>query len=154
TFTTVLPFQGYKPTITLNGSQSQDIEDLTIELDQKVALWYPINGSPDYTKVYFGERTAKVDFTARFDNTTNYDFYGTGTDVPLVFDVQGQLIINSGPSGTPPNTNYYQELNLNFPILGFDEIDHDLGKDFVTIKAKGTARPGVTPNSLFSAWFQ
>jgi len=154
TFSTLLPFQGYKPTITLAGSPSTDIEELDVTLEQKVALWYPINGTPDYTKVYFGERTAKIDFTARFDNTTIYDYFENNTDVTFVLDARGQLIVNSGASGTPPNTDYFEELNLNFPILGMDEIDHELGKDFVTIKAKGTARPGAAANSLFTAYAQ
>lgn len=159
-FSTVNPFQGYLPTIKVakSGSstvQTSDIEELTIDLEQKATLWFPISGSPEYAKVYFGERTAKIDFTARFDTTaTIWDHFNAGEDMHFTFDMLGDLIVNSGPSGTPPNTDYFHELNLDFPIVGLDEADHDLGKDMVTFKAKGVARPGAVANSTFSAFLQ
>lgn len=154
TYSTLKPFVGYKPVIKINGVQSLDLTEFDIEIDQKVDPFYAVGGGADFSKLYFGERTAKVNFTARFDATTLYDNYENGTDVHFNFLCQGALIGNSGGGGTPPNTDYYQELEFDFPIVGFDEVEHDLSKDIVEIKGKCTARPGATANSLLTAYIQ
>jgi hypothetical protein len=51
-------------------------------------------------------------------------------------------------------STYAQSLTLDFPIVGYDDIEHDDSKDNIKIKAKCTVRPGATPNSLFSATVQ
>lgn len=141
-FSSIQPFAGYMPKITLGGVQSLDIDELSIEFDQKLELWVPPNGSPDFTTIYFGERNVKVDFTARFDVDTLYNhfFNGTRTDDSLVFDVQGALI------GSFSGTNYYQELNISVPIISYDSMEHDLSKTNVLIKAKATGIAGSSPS--------
>jgi hypothetical protein len=93
TYSTLLPFAGYAPTIKLvDGAVSNDIEEMKFEYAQKIGLWYPANGSPDFVTVYFGERTMKVSFTARFDSTTIYNRWRNNTNDSLTFDVQGQAL--------------------------------------------------------------
>ncbi len=152
-FSTLLPFAGYAPTLTLNGASTSDIDEVSIDFEQKVTEWYPIAGSPDWAKAYFGERTVKLDFTARFDVSTFYDTYWISQQQgSFQFDVQGALIANSGGSGTPPNTNYYEELNMTIANINFDSFEHDLGKDNVLVKVKGTGI--VNGGTLISAWVQ
>ncbi len=93
-FSTVQPFAGYAPTITLGGTQTLDIDELSIEFDQKLMLWYPAGGSADFAQIYWGERNVKVDFTARFDvdSLFNHFFNGSRTDDQLVLDVKGPVI--------------------------------------------------------------
>jgi Phage tail tube protein len=147
-FSTIQPFAGYMPKITLGGVQSLDIDELSIEFDQKLDLWVPPNGSPDFTTIYFGERNVKVDFTARFDTDALYNhfFNSTRTDDSLVFDVQGALI------GSHLSNSYYQELNISIPVISYDSMEHDLSKTNVLIKAKATGVAG--PSGLISAYVQ
>jgi hypothetical protein len=153
TFSTLKPFAGYAPTITLTGGSTTDIDEFDITFEQKITLWYPSSGSQDFTTVYFGERKVTGGFTARFDNTTVFDRWRQATDDTLTVDFQGTLIVNSGASGTPPNQNYFQELNINCPVIGYDSAEHDLGKDNVLFKAKFTARPSTGQN-LINAFIQ
>lgn len=146
TFSAVQPFAGYAPTITLNGTQTSDIDEMTIEFDQKLTMWYPAAGSPDFSTVYFGERNVKVDFTARFDTDTLYNHFLSRQDDSMTIDFKGALL------GTDAGTNYYQELNLSIPVISYDSMDHDLGKDNVLIKAKATAIS--TASGLISAFVQ
>lgn len=130
TYSTLLPFSGYAPTIKfIDGVTSTDVIDMKIDYDQKVTLWYPANGVPDFVTVYFGERTIKVDFTARFDNATIYNRWRSNTMDSLTFDVQGPLI----------SATYNQELNIVIPNLSYDSVEHDESKVNVLIKAKATA---------------
>ncbi len=88
-------FAGYLPTLTLTslGASTTDIIDLKIDLTQKIELWNPIAGSADFSTMYFGDREASIDFTARFDVSTLFDSYwSTVTDDSLTFDVQGPQI--------------------------------------------------------------
>lgn len=135
TYSTVKPFAGYAPTITLSGGATTDIDEATISFEQKITMWYAANGNPDYTKIYFGERKAHVDFTARFDNTTNFDKWRLGNDDSFL------IVFNGAAIGAFGGTTYYQSLTLNLPKIGYDSMEHDLGKDNVLIKAKATARP-------------
>lgn len=90
TYSTVLPMAGYAPTIKfVDNVASSDISDMQIEYDQKITLWYAANGSPDFVTVYFGERSIKVDMTARFDNDTLYQRWRNNVLDSLTFDVQG-----------------------------------------------------------------
>lgn len=150
TFSSVQPFAGYMPKITLGGVQTLDIDDLTIEFDQKCTLWYPAGGTPDFTTIYYGERNVKVDFTARFDVDTLYNhfFNSTRQDDSFVMDVQGALL------GTHSATNYYQELNISIPVISYDSMEHDLSKDNVLIKAKATAISEPSAGALISAYVQ
>ncbi|GHO55526.1 phage tail tube protein [Ktedonobacter robiniae] len=135
TFSPVQPFAGYAPQITLGGVSTLDIDDVMIEFDQKCTLWYPAGGSADFAAVYFGERTVKVDFTARFDTDALYNhfFNGSRTDDSFTIDVKGPSL------GVDGANTYYQELNISVPIISYDSMDHDLSKDNVLIKAKATA---------------
>lgn len=144
----LLPFSGYMPTIQLNGTSSSDVEEVTITLTQKITLFYPSNGQQQFATAYFGERKAEVSFTARFDSDTplyNHFFQGAGaTTDHLNVAFVGPLI-----SGT-----YNESLTLDFPIVGWDDMDLDTSKDNVQIKGKGTPMPGTTANSLFTATVQ
>jgi hypothetical protein len=92
-YSTLLPFSDYLPTIKfIDGSVSQDIEDLKLEYSQKLGLWYPANGSTDFVTIYFGERVLKATFTARFDSDTLYQRWRLNTMDSLTFDVQGPLV--------------------------------------------------------------
>lgn len=130
TYSTLLPFSGYSPTIKfLDNVVSTDVSDMQIEYDQKITLWYPANGQQDFVTAYYGERTVKVDFTARFDNTTIYDRWRNNINDTLTFLVQGPIISNT----------YHQELSIVIPNLTYDTAEQDTGKENVLIKVKGTA---------------
>lgn len=146
TFTSLAPFAGWMPTIQFSGAASTDIEEMEIDLEQKWTLWFPSNGSQNWVTAYPGERTAKLSFTARFDTDTLYQKYasGTGVDDHINVSFVGDLIA----------ATYSQTLTLDFPIVGYDDMEHETGKDNVTIKGKATARPGTAVNSLFSATVQ
>jgi hypothetical protein len=145
TFSGLLPFAGYLPTIQIGGVASSDVEEMTITLQQKITLFYPAAGSQQFVVIYYGERKADISFTARFDSDTplyNHFFNGSGSTPDHVnVDFKGPVI-----SGI-----YNEELILDFPIVGWDEMDLDTSKDNVQIKGKGTPMPGTTPNSLFTA---
>ncbi len=145
-FSPVSPFAGYSPTITLAGTATTDIDEMDIEFSQKVTLWYPASGTPDFTTVYYGERDVKVSFTARFDSDSLYNHFLARTDDSLVLDFKGAQI------GAHAGTNYFEELNLSVPIISYDSMEHDLGKDNVLIKAKATAISGSS--GLISAYVQ
>lgn len=154
TFSTVKALAGYSPTLTLGGTSTNDIDEMTLTFEQKVTAWFASAGTQDFVKLYFGGRTLKVDFTARFDSETQqFQDYQSGTDESLVIDFRGPLIVNSGASGVPPNTNYYQELSLTVPTLSFDDAEPDLGKDNILLKVKGTARAAGS-NPLLSGFVQ
>jgi hypothetical protein len=222
-YSTVNPFAGYAPTIKFSDNvTSNDVADMQIEYTQKITLWYPANGTQDFVTVYFGERSIKVSFTARFDNTTLYNRWRTNTNDSLNFDVQGPIIGKlytvslgtptagtftltyngqttsgiaynaaasavqtalqglstvgsgnatvTGSAGGPYTvsflnsllndsnaltgsgtgltggmfsvsapTYYNQELNIVLPTISYDDMEHDLSKDNVLIKAKATA---------------
>ena len=235
-FTGTLPFAGYVPTISIAGANSNDVEDMTITLTQKVTLFYPANGVAQFATAYYGERKAEISFSARFDNdATLYNHWfnnqGTVTDAiiitflgtilgnlwnvgvgsatagtfTLTFNGQttagiafnatattvqtsltGLSSVGSGNAtvtGTAPNwtvrftgalanttlpltgsgsgltggafTSVAAPINaqcaLNFPIVGYDDMELDLSKDNVMIKAKGTPMPSTTANSLFTS---
>lgn len=222
TFSTVLPMAGYAPTIKfLDNVVSNDVSEMTINFAQKITLWYPANGSPDFVTAYFGERSITVDFTARFDNDTLYQRFRSNVLDSLTFDIQGaaigknqvvtlgapsagnftlsyngqttaNIVFNAtaaavqsalqaltaigtnatvqGSSGGPYTvifagpllndgllltgsgagltggtfavgapTFFNNELNIVVPSLSYDTMEHDLSKDNVMIKAKGTA---------------
>lgn len=137
-------FAGYTPTIQLDGVSSTNVEEMSIELDQKVTLFYAINGSQDFVKVYFGDRTAKIDFTASFDDTTLYSKFDAETDQHINVAFKGNKI------GTGAST-VFEGLTFDFPIVGYDDAEMDVSKEYIQLKVKGTARPGTTLNSLFGA---
>ena len=146
TFSTLAPFPGYAPQIQFSAVQSNDIEEMEIDLEQKYTLFSPSNGSPAWVTAYPGERTAKISFKARFDTDTLYQKYAvnTGIDDSILVTVNGPTISHA----------YTQQLQLNFPIVGYDDMEHDHSKDNVMISAKATPRPGSAVNSLFSALVQ
>lgn len=146
TYSGLLPFAGYTPTIQIDTVTNSDVEDMTITLDQKVTLFYSAAGSRQFVTAYFGERTAKLEGTLRFDNDTFYNYFLTGQDTFHHWNVAftGPLI-----AGT-----YHQSLTLDFPIVGFDDMEFETGKDNVTVKFNATAMPGTTADSLMTAQVQ
>lgn len=144
-YSTLNPFQGWLPVITMNGGSSNDVSDFTITLTQKIVLWYS-SGNQDVQTIYYGDRDAKLDFTARFDADTYYDakFFTTQTDDAISLAVTGPLIA----------ATYNQSLTMNFPIVGIDAANHDTSGENVVVKYKGTARPSNVANSLFTATMQ
>ena len=217
-YSTLLPFAGYAPTISTSAGVSSDIIEMNIDFEQKITLWYPANGTQDFITVYFGERKFTFGFTARFDNANLYNLWRNNTNDNLTFDVQAQNIVTQvslgtpsagnftlsfngqttgniafnatnavvqtaltglssigatgctvtgGPGNTTPYvvtftgplagtnmaltgsgvgltggtfliTSYNQELNIAFPTVTYDTMEHDTSKDNVLIKAKGT----------------
>jgi hypothetical protein len=142
--TTVLPFAGYVPTITLFGTPSTDINEMTLDFEQKVEPFYASAGSQGPSKFYFGDRKATISFNARFDVTALEDDFDATTEGSLVVVFSGQTISHT----------YTESLTFTFPIFGFDEADIDTGKTNIEVKVKGTARPGTAVNSLFTAMVQ
>ena len=141
-YSTLLPFAGYVPTITTSAGVSSDIIDLQLEFSQKITLWYPANGSQDYITAYFGARELSFNYTARFDNDTLYNMWRNNTNDSLTIDFQGANIAST----------YNQELNINIPVVSYDEADHDTSKDNVMVKMKGKALANTT--QFFSAFIQ
>lgn len=146
-FSTVLPFAGSLATVSFGGgATSLEVEDMKIDLVQKLRLWNGADGSADFTTIYYGGRSVKLDLTLRFDADTFYNkfFATTPTQESIAVTFQGPII----------QSTYKQQLVLNFPIVNYDEMEHSLDKENVTLKVKATAMPGVTANSLFNATVQ
>ena len=141
-YSTLLPFAGYLPTITTSAGVSTDIIDLQLDFSQKITLWYPANGSQDYITAYFGARELAFNFTARFDNDALYNLWRTNSNDSLTIDFMGPNIAST----------YNQELNISIPVISYDEMDHDTSKDNVMIKAKGKAL--ATTTQFFSMFAQ
>lgn len=141
-YSTVKPFQGYAPTLTFSGGATSDVDEVTITLEREVKLWFPSNGSQDFTRIDYGARKAHVEFQARFDNDTLYNLFRNSTDDSLTVLFQGATISNT----------YKQELSLTFGTIGYDSMEHDTGKANVMVKAKATVRP--TAGVLYSGWVQ
>jgi tail tube protein len=133
-YSTLLPFAGYLPTITLGGTASTDVNEMNIKYAQKISLWYPCNGSQDYITAYFGERMLEFDYIARFDNTTNYNKFRAATNESLNVVLTGPIIAST----------YAQSLTINIPTVTYDEMDHDMGKDNILLKVKGKALAQTT----------
>lgn len=154
TFSTLTPFPGYAPTIVMaGGGASSDIHEMTLVVEQKVTPWYGAGGSPDIIRFDFGERKATLEFTARFDNPTLiYDRWRVGQTDSCHITFRGPLIANSGPSGTPPNTDYFQTLDINIGTISYDSAEPDLSKENVQIKCKATVIP--TAGVLFTCFVQ
>lgn len=228
TFTADPGFAGYLPSLTLAslGASTTDIIDLKVDMSQKLEMWNPIAGIPDFTTLYYGDREINLDFTARFDASTLWDGWLATTDDSVTIDVKGALIGQvavvslgvqssgtftilyksqetapilynatgadvqaavrllpgvgtnisvTGNSGGPytfsitgelqadpavitgsgihlgapgpltiVTTAYYQELNLSFPIVNYESVEHDEGKVNVTVKVKAKVRPDPT----------
>ncbi len=138
TYSTLSPFAGYTPTITLDSVASSDINSFTMNFEQKVTLWYPANGSQDFITAYFGERKVSFDFTARFDAATFYAaklLNATGaTTSSLSISFNGPIISHT----------YAQNLTFGLPAISYDAIEHDLGKDNILLKVKGMALAQTT----------
>lgn len=137
-------FSGYTPTLSFNGTSSDIVEEMTVELDQKLTLFYAINGSQDHVRVYYGDRSAKINFTASFDDDTLYQRFDKDQDDHISIEFLGATI------GTSPST-VKERFYLDFPIVGYDDMEMDTGKEYIQIKAKATARPGSTLNSTMTA---
>lgn len=138
-------FGGFAPTITVDSTQSLDIEEMTVTFTQKWDLFYASGNGADFTAAYPGERKAELDFTARFINTTSlYDKFDTDLTSHVNIVLVGDLI-----SGT-----YNHQLTFDFPIVSWDDMDHQTSKALTTLKAKGTAMAGSADNSLFTATLQ
>jgi hypothetical protein len=142
TFSSARPFAGYAPQITLNGGISTDIDDIEIDFEQKMKLYYPASGVPDFITIYPGEREVKFKYTARFDNDNLYKLYLNGQMDSLSFDVQGRSI----------GTSSHEELNITLETISYDSMEHDLGKENVLIKASGKALGGSS--NLIAAYVQ
>lgn len=137
-------FSGYTPTLKFSGTAADYVESMEVELKQKITLFYAINGSQDQVRVYYGDREANISFEASFDDTTLYDKFDQDQDDSLAIDFVGRKI------GDAPST-INEKLSLNFPIVGYDDMEMDTSKEYIQIKAKATARPGTTLNSMMTA---
>jgi hypothetical protein len=146
-FSWVKPLAGYAPTLQVGGVSTNDISEFTFSFQQKLAPWYAISGSPDMLAQYPGERTASIDFTARFDATTWMDNFDNTSDVAITFDLLGALL------GSYSGTNYYQELNMTYPVVNLESVETDLSKDNVLVKCKAKCRPG-SGTALFTCFAQ
>lgn len=146
TFSGLLPFAGYTPAIQLDTVANGDIEEMTLTFQQKTTMFYTANGSRQFSKIYLGERTAKLEGTVRFDTDTFYNYFLTGQDTFHHWNVAftGPLI-----AGT-----YSQMVTFDFPIVAFDDMTFETSKDNITTKFNATAMPGTTANSLFTATVQ
>lgn len=135
TFSTMQPFAGYMAKISFNGSQSNDVSELDFEFTQKISEWFPPNGSPDFTILDFGERDMSVSFTARFDSDTLYNKFLAYPRVDDSLTIDFKSIV---PIASHASTDYYQELSITLPVISYDDMTHDLGKENVLIKGKAT----------------
>lgn len=134
-------FAGYAPTIKLNNVASNIVSEMEIELTQKISLYYSSRGNRGFYKVDFGDREAKVSFTARFDDTSWEDKEENDTRDHLNIEFDGKTL-----GGT-----ISEKIIFDFPIVGYDEIDVDTSGEAIEVKAKCTVIPGPTKNSLYTA---
>lgn len=134
-------FGGYAPTIKIDTVASDIIEEVELDLEQKTTLFYTSRGNRAFYKVDFGERTGKLTFSARFDDVTFAD----------AFDAEADHAFNVKFSGNSLGGSVTEEFSLDFPIIGYDDMEVDTSKDGIMVKASATARPGSTKNSLFTA---
>ncbi len=137
TFTEVNPFATVLASVSLSGVTSTIIESAKITLEQDIQPFFGMSGVLDPSSMDPGKRKASIEFVARFVDTTLFAKFTSspGVDDSMVFTV-----------GTTPN-----QLQLTFPIVGYDDMEFDTSKDVITLKVKATPRAGVSPNSLFSA---
>jgi hypothetical protein len=145
TFTANPGFAGYAPTFTLTslGSSTTDIVEFSLSFEQKIETWTPASGVPDYSYLYFGDRSCTVDFTARFDVTTLFTNWQALTQDSITFDVLGSNICST----------YNQELNIALPNVYYDSLDWDESKTNVMVKVKATVVPDPTlSQALMSAY--
>lgn len=141
TYADVDAFAGYAPTIQLDNVSSSVVESMEIDLEQKISLSYTARGNRGFYKIDFGERTAKINFQARFDDSTFADD----------FDAEGDFELKVEFDGANLGGAIVEKVAFDFPIVGYDEMEVDSSKEASVVKAKCTARPGTTKNSLFTA---
>lgn len=148
TFTAMVPtyaddeaFAGYAPVIKIDTVEFDLIENMEIDLEQKIELSYTARGNRGFYKIDYGERTAKINFQARFDDFTLETDFDAEDDHALTVEFDG---VNLGGVIT-------EKFYLSFPIIAYDEVQIDQSKPAQSAKVKATARPGSTKNSLFTA---
>jgi hypothetical protein len=140
-YTTDTAFGGYSPTIKIDNVQTSLVEEMEIDLEQKTTLFYTSRGNRAFYKVDYGERIAKATFTARFDDAAFMDD----------FDAEDDHALNVKFTGNNFYTAIDEEVVLDFPIFGYDDMEVDTSKDGILVKAACTMRPGTTKDSLFTA---
>lgn len=141
TYADVQAMAGYSPVINIDAVQSQIVEEMEIDLEQKIELNYTARGNRGFLKADYGERTAKISFTARFDDSTFADAFDTEADHTLDVTFTGK---NLGGVVT-------ELFVISFPVVAYDDMEVDGSKPMQQVKAKLTARPTATKNSLFTA---
>lgn len=148
TFTAMVPtygdvqaFAGYAPTVKIDTVASDVVENMEIDLEQKIELSYTARGNRGFYKIDYGERTAKINMQARFDDFSFED----------AFDAEADHALNIEFDGANLGGAVVEKFVLDFPIFGYDEVDIDQSKPAQSAKIKATARPGSTKNSLFTA---
>lgn len=140
-YSAIQPIAGYEPVIKFSGTQSNIIDTVTLTLEQKLEMWFGSGGGQDFVQLYYGDRSASYEFEAVFDTSALMDTFEADTldELDVLFD------------GDTIDSTYNQELHLNFPVVGYDEVDLDTSKSMVKAKVKGKAIPGTTANDLFTA---
>lgn len=101
TYSNVNLFAGYKPTISLDSVASNAVEDMTLEFDTKLTLFYAVNGLRSFVKPYFGDRSAKLSFTASFDDTSMVDKFDADTDQHVAVSFVGDHLANQQTVAIP-----------------------------------------------------
>lgn len=138
TVSTLKPFAGYSPTMKLDGVTTNDINEFELDIELSLRFWFASAGSPDYITVYYDGRKASISFTARMDDPAKVlAKFESGAKSSISVLFQGALIGNSGGGGTPPNTDYFQELSFNVAQFDYDSAEEDTGKGNNTVKVKG-----------------
>jgi len=96
---------GYMPTLKFDGIASSTVEDMTVEMSQTLTLFYAINGSKDFVKIFYGDRDAKINFTASFDDpTVNWDKYDQEVDQHISVEFLGAPFNNIQTISIPSAT--------------------------------------------------
>jgi hypothetical protein len=149
---TLKPFSGYSPTVNLDAVLCKDITDFQLDLELEVTYFYASAGDPDYITVYFDGRKAELSFTARMDDPTKaLERFENGDKSAVNFKFQGALIANSGGSGTPPDTDYFQELYIAVAQFDYDSAEEDTSKGNNMVKVKGVIE---SPTTNLSGYIQ
>lgn len=145
TVSTLKAMAGYSPTIVLDSVTSHDVNEFQLDIELAVRYWHASDGNPDYITAYFDGRKATLSFTARMDDPVPVrQRFDQGLKSTMTVKFKGPLIVNSGPSGTPPNQDYFQELFFSIANFDYESAEEDEGKGNITIKVKGTVESPST----------
>lgn len=118
--------------VSFGGTAEDDIENLTIKLEEAIEPKHTLNNSKDPSQIkHTGFRTLSVDGTIKFNNQDEYQQYLSQSERELILTFRGTTEIQSG---------YNEEITIKVPKMRYTDfplVAGGPGETTVGFTAKG-----------------